>query len=680
MTRKILVTSALPYANGPIHLGHMVEYIQTDIWARFQRMQGNQCLYVCADDTHGTAIMLSAKKAGVTEQQWIDQMSESHQADFADFQVQFDQYGSTHSDENREIAADAWKKLVESDLIDKREVKQLFDPKEEVFLADRFVKGTCPHCQATDQAGDNCDKCGHTYEATDLINPVSTLSDAAPEIRSAPHFFFQLEKVRPQIESWINEGNHLQAETANYLKGHFLGDELRDWDLSRMGPYFGFEIPDNPGQYWYVWFDAPLGYIAATKQWADRNNQSIDDWWKDDQTEIHHFIGKDIVYFHTLFWPAVLDSAGYNLPKKVRVHGFLTVNGKKMAKRERTFITARNYVNNLDPGALRYFYASRLNGNQDDIDLNLNEFLEKVNTDLVGKVVNIASRTAKFASRVGLAETYPADGGLFQAAAEKSSEIASAYENCQTQKAMRLILELADAANQYIEHAQPWNLAKQDDGKQQLQNVVTVGLNLFRQITIYLGPVLPELLNKTEQLLGHSLSDWSSAQSPMTCTTINKFKHLMKRIDPKDIEKMMEENAAELAADAAASEPSPYNDSDEALNAEPLAEECTIDDFMKVDLRVARVVKAEEVPEARKLLKLTVSLGGDNTRQVFAGIKAAYSPEQLEGRLVVIVANLKPRKMRFGMSEGMVAAAGGGGAEVFVLGVDEGAVPGQRVH
>lgn len=676
MSRTILVTSALPYANGPIHLGHLVEYIQTDIWVRFQKLIGNRCLYFCADDTHGTAIMLSAQKKGISEEQWIAEMSQQHQDDFAGFGIAFDQYGSTHSEENRQLCHDIWARTLEQDLIVQRDVQQLYDPEKNTFLADRFVKGTCPYCKSPDQAGDNCDRCSKTYNATELIDPVSTISGAAPELRTAPHFFFQLEKQREVVQQWVTTPGHLQPETANYLKGHFLNDVLRDWDLSRSAPYFGFEIPDHPGQYWYVWFDAPVGYIATTWQWCKEHHESLDDWWKNQDVEIHHFIGKDIVYFHALFWPAVLQTAGFQLPSKLHVHGFLTVNNRKMSKRDGTFIRGRKYLEHLEPGYLRYYYASKLTCNQDDLDLNLDEFIEKVNTDLVNKVVNLASRSAKFGHKTGLSAQYPDDQGRFQKGIEQGQAIKAAYENCEFSRAMRLILELADQANQFVEHAQPWKMAKDPDQQVALQETVTVALNLFRQIVIYLSPVLPDLAEKTGQLLGDPLTSWDQASQPLVDRPINPYSHLMQRINAKDVETMIDETKDE---NAAANTPA-FSDTDDALKAEPLADECTIDDFIKVDLRVARIVAAEEVPEARKLLKLIVSLGGDNTRQVFAGIKAAYKPEELVGRLVVVVANLKPRQMKFGLSEGMVAASGSGGSEVFLLSPDSGAVPGQRVH
>jgi methionyl-tRNA synthetase len=689
--RKILVTSALPYANGPIHLGHLVEYIQTDIWVRFQKLRGHECLYVCADDTHGTAIMIRARKEGRSEEEVIAEASEDHQKDFTGFQIEFDNYGSTNSDENRQLCGEIWTSIREAGLVKEKDVEQLFDTEAGTFLADRFVTGTCPVCGRPDQAGDNCE-CGATYSPVELIDPVSTLSGTKPEIRSAKHLFIELQQLHGFLEEWTQSGEHLQPEVANYLKGHFLGDatseegakELRDWDISRPAPYFGFEIPDSPGNYWYVWFDAPIGYIASTKQWCDANGQSLSDWWKNEAVEIHHFLGKDITYFHTLFWPGMLKSSGYNLPTKVHIHGFLTVNGQKMSKRHGTAFKASTFLKYLDPSALRYYYASKLGGRLDDIDLSLPEFVTKVNSDLVGKVVNLASRSAKFVKDMGLSATYPDDGGLFQQGAEAGDAIAAAYEACEYNKAMRLIMELADRANPFVENAEPWVLKKDPGKAQELQNVCTVALNLFRQIVIYLTPVLPELAEKTSKLLNDPIVSWEQTQTPLAGTPVAKFKHMMKRIEEKDIVAMEEESKKEaaeaLAADAAAAAADKYNDSGQPMIDEPMADECTIDDFVKVDLRVARIVSAEHVDGARKLLKLTLSLGGDHRKQVFAGIKAAYEPEKLEGRLVVMVANLKPRKMKFGLSEGMVCASGPGGEEVFLLSPDKGAKPGQRVH
>ena len=690
--RKILVTAALPYANGPIHLGHLVEYIQTDIWVRFQKLRGHNCIFVCADDTHGTAIMIRARKEGRSEEEIIAESSVEHQRDFADFQIKFDNYGSTHSDANREICGQIWSSIREAGLVKEKDVEQLFDVEQGTFLADRFVRGTCPNCKTADQPGDNCSKCGTTYSPAELIDPVSTLSGSTPETRTAKHLFIELEQLHDFLEQWTQEENHLQPEVANYLRGHFLGDpgskegakELRDWDISRPAPYFGFEIPDSPGNFWYVWFDAPIGYIASTKEWCEKNGQQLDDWWKNEQTEIHHFLGKDITYFHTLFWPGMLKTAGFQLPEKVHIHGFLTVNGEKMSKSKGTFIKAATYLKHLDPSALRYFYASKLGAKLDDIDLSFEEFKNKVDSDLVNKVVNLASRSAKFVKDCGLAKEYPDDGGLFEQGAAAGDAIADAYENCDFNKAMRLILELADRANPFVENAQPWVLRKDPEKADELQNVCTIALNLFRQLVVYLAPVIPELAEKAGDLLNDPIDSWEQAKTPLLGTEVNKFKHLMKRIEQKDIDAMVEESKEEAAqAEAAAAATAiadKYNDSGAALEAEPLAEECTIEDFMKVDLRVARVVNAEHVEEARKLLKLTLGLGGGVHRQVFAGIKGAYEPENLIGRKVVMVANLKPRKMKFGLSEGMVCASGPGGQEVYLLSPDDGSVPGQRVH
>ncbi len=678
--RKILVTSALPYANGPIHLGHLVEYIQTDIWVRFQKLRGHECIYLCADDTHGTAIMMSAQRTGCTEEEWIAGISEEHQRDFAGFGVEFDNYGSTNSPENYELCKEFWQAFRDAGLVKEEAVTQLFDEEKGIFLADRFVSGSCPKCGAEEQYGDSCDQCGATYSAREIINPISTLSGTTPTVKTADHLFIQIEQFHGFLEEWTQSGAHLQTEIANYLKGHFLNEPLRDWDVSRPQPYFGFEIPDAPGHFWFVWFDAPIGYMASTKQYCDRTGEDFDGWWKDPNTEIHHFIGKDITYFHTLFWPAMLKVANFNLPEKIHIHGFLTVDGKKMSKRDGTYVKAETFLKHLNPAALRYYYASKLNNRVEDLDLNLKEFTTKVNTDLVGKVVNLASRTAKFVQEIGLAEAYPDDGGLFQQGAEAGNAIADAYEACEFNRAMRLIMELADRANPYVESHEPWKLKKDPERQQELQAVCTVALNLFRQIAIYLKPVLPEIAEKTDALLGEPITDWAQAATPLTGSPVAKFEHMMKRIEEKDVDAMIEESKEENAAAAETANEAQYADSPQPLIDEPLAEEITFDDFMKVDLRVARVVKAEHVEEANKLLKLTLSLGGDETRQVFAGIKKAYNPEDLEDRLVVMVANLAPRKMRFGVSEGMITAAGPGGEEVFMLGIDEGALPGQRVH
>ncbi|MEM7600713.1 MAG: methionine--tRNA ligase [Verrucomicrobiota bacterium] len=673
--RQILVTSALPYANGPIHLGHLVEYLQTDIWVRFQKMSGHRCIYLCADDTHGTAITIRAQAEGRSEESLIAEVSEAHQRDFSGFGIEFDYYGSTNSEESRAICHEIWASLREADMIKEEEIDQLFDTEKGVFLADRFVRGTCPTCGSKDQPGDNCDKCNATYSPAELIDPISTLSGTTPEIRSAKHLFVQIEKLHDFLSEWTQSGT-LPSESANYLKNFFLNEPLRDWDISRPGPYFGFEIPDSPGNYWYVWYDAPIGYIGTTKQWCDANGEQLDDWWKSDQTEIHHFIGKDIQYFHTLFWPAMLKTAGFTLPTKVHIHGFLTVDGEKMSKSRGTFIEAAKYLDHLDPSYLRYYYATRLSSRVEDLDLNPEEFVSKINSDLVGKVVNLASRTAKFIKNTGLSPEYPEDGGLFETFAAKGSEISNAYETGDFSKAMRMIMELADQANPFVENNAPWELRKDENKAQELQDVCTVALNLFRTLAIYLAPVLPDLAAKAGELLGEELTSWDQAQKPIANREVNKFKHMMQRVDPAKIEVMIEESkqVEEPSSDLAS-----FEDSGDALEANPIADEITIDDFLKPDLRVARIVEANEVPEARKLVQLTLSLGGDERRNVFAGIKSAYEPEELVGRLVVMVANLAPRKMKFGVSEGMIVASGPGGKDIFLLSPDEGAVPGQRV-
>jgi len=707
--RRILVTAALPYANGAIHIGHLVEYIQTDIWVRFQKLRGHECRFFCADDTHGTAIMIRARQEGRDEVSLITEMQASHQRDFSDFDIEFDHYGSTHSSENETLCRTFWQSIRAAGLVKEKEIEQLFDAEAGTFLADRFVRGTCPKCGATDQPGDNCSHCGHHYTPSELVDPVSTLSGSIPEVRSARHLFIELEQLHDFLNEWTQRGDHLQAEVANYLKGHFLGQPLRDWDISRPSPYFGFEISDSPGNYWYVWFDAPIGYIASTRQWCDRTGRQLKDWWQSPDCEIHHFIGKDITYFHTLFWPGMLKVAGYNLPTKVHIHGFLTVDGEKMSKSKGTMVAGRTYLDHLDPSFLRYFYASKLSSRVDDIDLALDEFATKVNSDLVGKVVNLASRSAKFVQKTGLSAIYPDDGGLFAEAAAAGGPIAEAYEKGDTHRAMRMVMELADRANPYVEENRPWELRKDADRAAELQDICTVALNLFRQIAIYLAPVLPRLAVQTEALLGEPIVRWDQSQTPLLGTPVQPFKHMLRRVETKELHAMMEaskqghpdvsretdttdkpsvagpqEGGAGGSEDEASKRPVPFEDrwqdSGAPLAAEPLTAECAFDDFLKVDLRVARVVAAEQVPDARKLLKLQLSLGGGQTRQVFAGIKAAYKPEELVGRLIVCVANLAPRKMKFGLSEGMVVASGPGGEEVFLLSPDDGAQVGQRVH
>jgi methionyl-tRNA synthetase len=688
MPRRLLVTSALPYANGHIHIGHLVEYIQTDVWVRFQRLRGNDCRYMCADDTHGTAIMIRARQEGRREEDVIADMQAAHERDFADFEVEFDNYGSTHSDENRKLCGEFWAAIRKAGLVAERSIEQLYDPEAKTFLADRFVRGTCPKCKTPDQPGDNCSKCGHHYGPMELIDPVSTLSGSTPEVRACPHQFIELEQLHDFLAKWAATADALQPEIVNKLESDFLHEPLRDWDVSRPAPYFGFEIPDVPGHYWYVWFDAPIGYIASTKQWCDRTGQKLETWWKSPDCEVHHFLGKDITYFHTLFWPGMLKTAGYSLPTKVHIHGFLTVDGEKMSKSKGTFVRARTYLDHLDPSYLRYFYASKLSSRVEDLDLSLPEFVAKVNTDLVGKVVNLASRTAKFVEKTGLSAKYPDDGGLFAAAAAAGDEIATAYEACDYNRAMRSIMALADKANKYVDDNQPWVLQKDLATAGRVQDVCTVTLNLFRQLAIYLTPVLPRLGRQTGALLNDPIVSWDQAAKPLTGSTVNKFEHMLKRVEEKDLQAMIDDSKTEAAAAAglgtagtspAALGADKWNDDGAALAAEPLAAECTIDDFAKVDLRVARILSAEEVPAARKLLKLQLSLGGGVTKQVFAGIKAYYKPEELVGRLVVCVANLQPRQMKFGLSEGMVAAAGGEG-ECYLLTPDSGAKPGHRLH
>ncbi len=680
MTRRLLVTSALPYVNGHIHIGHLVEYLQTDMWVRFQQLRGHQAVYLCADDTHGTATMIAARARGVSESVIIAEMSAAHQSDFAGFGIRFDHYGSTDAASNRELVYGIWQALRDGGHVREKDVTQLYDPKAGTFLADRFVKGTCPKCGSPDQYGDSCDKCGATYTPSELKDPRSTLSGATPELRTARHYFVHLETFREFLTQWTQSGA-LHQDIANWLKGTFLGDTLRDWDVSRPAPYFGFEIPDAPGNYFYVWLDAPVGYISATADWAATRGDTWQRWWLDPTCEIHHFIGKDITYFHTLFWPAMLKTAGYQLPTKVHVHGFLTVNGEKMSKSKGTFIRARTYLDHLDPNYLRYYYAAKLSAKAEDLDLNLSEFTDKVNSDLVGKVVNLASRTAKFVP--ALSPEYPEDGGLFARAAAESEAIAEAYEASDFGEAMRRIMALADRANEYVEQAAPWALKKDPAKAADLARVCTVALNLFRQLCVYLAPVLPAFAEQAGTLLGRPITAWTDAQTPVTGNAVAPFNHMLQRVDPAQIAAMIEASrpAEAPVADAApAAAPAPMADDGAALHAEPLAGICTFEDFLKVDLRVARVLAAEEVPKAKKILKLTLTLGGDDRRTVYAGIKTAYQAPQLVGRLVVFVANLAPRQMSFGISDGMVIAAGPGEQEIFLLTPDAGAKPGQRIH
>lgn len=632
---------------------------------------------MCADDTHGTAITIRARKSGTSELEIIAKMAAEHTTDFADFLISFDHFGSTHSEHNRAVCNEIWAALKAKGAVERRNVEQLYDPEAQVFLADRFVKGECPKCGSPNQYGDSCDKCGATYSPADLKNPKSTLSGAVPELRTAEHLFVNIESEHGFLDEWTQTGDHLEPSVANYLKGYFLGQPLRDWDISRPAPYFGFEIPDEPGQYFYVWFDAPIGYIGATREWCEKTGENFDSWWRSPDTEIHHFIGKDITYFHTLFWPAMLRAANFSLPRKVHIHGFLTVDGVKMSKSKGTFVKARTYLDNLDPAFLRYYYASKLGPRPEDLDLNLEEFEKKVNSDLVGKVVNLASRTARFMQEQALSDAYPDDGGLFAEAARRAEEIATAYEDGDFARAMRTIMSLADRANEYVDRVAPWTLKKDPSRAQELRNSCTVALNLFRQLVIYLAPVLPKLAEQCESLLNARIQHLHDAKQPLLGVSVGTFEHMLTRVDPKKVAAMMNqsmEQPSEADEQAAA-------DDGSALQAEPIAGVCTIDDFTKIDLRVARVTKAQSIPEAKKLIKLTLSLGGGECRTVFAGIKSAYEPEALVGRLVVFVANLAPRKMKFGTSEGMIVCASGGNREgIFVISPDPGATPGMRLR
>jgi methionyl-tRNA synthetase len=675
MTRRILVTSALPYVNGHIHIGHMVEYLQTDMFVRFLRLQGHEVAFICADDVHGTATMIAARNRGVPESAIIEEMGTAHQKDFCDFGIRFDHYGSTDSPSNRDCVHAIWSALRAGGHVTSREVTQLYDPKAGTFLADRFVKGTCPKCGAVDQYGDSCDKCSSTFSPTELKDAVSTLSGAKPELRSATHHFVQLEHFRAFLELWVGEGKHLHPDMAKWVKNTFLrdGEPLRDWDVSRPAPYFGFEIPDAPGHYFYVWLDAPVGYVASTRDWCAKTGQDWTSWWQGGKAEIHHVIGKDIAYFHTLFWPANLHAVGWNLPTKVHIHGFLTVNGEKMSKSKGTFVRARTYLDHLDPAWLRYYYAAKLNGTAEDLDMNLGEFEAKVNADLIGKVVNLASRTARFVPT--LADTYPDDGGLFARAAADSAAIAEAYERLDTAAAMRLIMAASDRANEYVERAAPWALKKDPAKADELARACTVSLNLFRQLCVYLAPVLPHFASEAGRLLNAPITSWADAQQPVTGNAIAPYQNLMGRVDPVKVQAMVE--ASKVGEPAPAATPAPAASS---APAEDLAATIAFEDFAKVDLRVAQVLAAEEVPKAKKIVKLRVSLGSLGERTIFAGIKAAFPDVAvLVGRKIVVVANLAPRQMSFGLSEGMVIAAGDA-PNAYLLSPDNGAEPGQRLH
>ncbi len=671
--RRILVTSALPNANGSIHLGHLMEHIQTDIWVRFQRMRGHECIYVCADDTHGTATMLKAEEQGTTPEELIRVVQAEHEADFTDFQISHDNYYSTHSPENQELASGIFNRLADAQQIREKTVDQLFDPEKEIFLADRYIVGTCPKCKAEGQYGDNCQECGATYDATDLINPVSKISGATPELRESIHLFFALSNFTEFLGEWTRSGA-LQDQVANKL-AEWLDAGLQDWDISRDAPYFGFEIPGYPGKYFYVWLDAPIGYMASFKKYCEQHGLNFDDFWREDsECEVHHFIGKDIINFHALFWPAMLKTAGYRTPTRVHAHGFVTVGGVQMSKSRGTFINARTYLEHLDPEYLRYYFAAKMSGGVDDLDINLEDFVQRVNSDLVGKVVNIASRCAgfinkKFDGQLASTCTNP----LLDEFVSASDLIATHYENVDYGKALREIMAMADKANQFIAEKKPWEMAKQDGMEAAVQQVCSDGINLFRLIVTYLKPVMPKLAERSEAFLNVDPLTWDDLGTRLTDHGINKFKPLLTRVEPEQVDAIVnatiETQEAPMSETTTPAEAKAETEKNDTIN---------FDDFAKVDLRIVEIIKAEHVEGADKLLQLTLSLG-DETRQVFAGIKAAYKPEDLVGKLTVMVANLAPRKMKFGVSEGMVLAAGPGGEDIYLLEPDGGARPGMKV-
>jgi len=667
--KQILVTSALPYANGAIHLGHMLEYIQTDIWARFQRSQGHECYFVWADDAHGTPVMLSARAEGTTPEELIDRMNEEHKTDFRDFGISFDNYSSTHSEFNREQVEQIYQRLDEGDYIERRNIKQLYDEEEGMFLPDRFIRGTCPKCGTEDQYGDICESCGSTYSPTDLLNPRSSVSGSKPVFRESEHYFVRLSEFEQRLKDWTSSGA-LQNEVENKLQEWFI-DGLRDWDISRDAPYFGFRIPGTQDKYFYVWVDAPIGYLSSFRELCEREGLDFDDWWGlDSNAEVYHFIGKDIVYFHTLFWPAMLMGAGFRTPTAVYAHGFLMVDGTKMSKSRGTFIKARTYLNHLNPDYLRYYFAAKLGPGTADIDLNLEDFVQRVNSDVVGKVVNIASRCAGFIQRKfdgRLSKSLPAPE-LYQSFIKARETIAADFEGRNYQSAIRRIMALADEANRYIDDEKPWQQIKREDKQEHVHGVCTQGINLFRVLITYLAPVLPFTAQGAAAFLGPDVGDWQALDQPVLDVPVNTFQPLITRIDPLKIQAMIDDSRESL-------KPAEAGNAD---GIEDLAAEITIEDFLKIDLRIARITAAEAVPDADKLLKLTLDIGGES-RTVLAGIKSAYDPATLVGRHTVMVANLKARKMRFGTSQGMVLAAGPGGKELFILEPDDGAKPGMRV-
>lgn len=686
-TRKILVTSALPYANGDIHLGHLMEAIQTDIWVRLQKMQGHDCVYVCADDAHGTAIMLSAEARGISAEQLIAEVQANHERDFAGFHIGFDNYYSTHSDENRELSEIIFKKLDANGHIARRNIKQLFDPEKNLFLADRYITGSCPKCKAPDQYGDNCEACGSTYSPAELIDPRSVISGATPIEKESEHLFFRLPEFRDMLREWTRSGT-LQDQVANKLS-EWLDEELQEWDISRDAPYFGFEIPGAPGKYFYVWLDAPIGYMASFADYCKREGLNFDDYWRSDSdAEVYHFIGKDIINFHTLFWPAMLTSAGYRTPSAVYTHGFLTVDGTKMSKSRGTFVNASTYLQHLNPEYLRYYLAAKLSASIDDLDLNLEDFAQRVNSDLVGKVVNIASRCAGFINKgfAGKLASTPDNAVLLSEMQNAKDDIAAHYQQREYGKAIRLIMALADKANQYINDKQPWVIAKQDKESAELQAICSTGINAFRLLMIYLKPVLPAMAAKAEEFLAVAPLQWQDLDQLLLDHPIDKFKPLMTRVEMDKIKAMINQTQEDYEAKNNGDKKESTAGQANTAESEQSGFEPTIEfgDFAKVDLRLALITAAEHVDGADKLLRLTLNVGKDHqgediVRTVLSGIKSAYDPEQLIGKLTVLVANLAPRKMKFGTSEGMILAAGPGGKDIWLLEPHDGAEAGLRV-
>lgn len=674
VAKKIMVTCALPYANGPIHLGHMLEHIQADIWVRYQRMRGNQVYFICADDAHGTPIMLKAQQLGITPEQMIAEMSQEHQADFAGFDISYDNYHSTHSAENRELSELIYTRLKENGFIKNRRISQLYDPEKGMFLPDRFVKGTCPKCKSADQYGDNCEVCGATYSPTELISPKSVVSGATPVMRDSEHFFFDLPEFSAMLQAWTRSGA-LQEQVANKMQEWFESG-LQQWDISRDAPYFGFEIPGAPGKYFYVWLDAPIGYMGSFKNLCDkRGDIDFDAFWQKDSTaDLYHFIGKDIVYFHSLFWPAMLEGSHFRKPTNLFVHGYVTVNGAKMSKSRGTFIKASTWLQHLDADSLRYYYAAKLSSRIDDIDLNLEDFVQRVNADIVNKVVNLASRNAGFINKRfdGQLSSDLADPALYKTFTDASDSIAEAWQSREFSRAIREIMALADVANRYVDEQAPWVVAKQEGRDADLQAICSMGINLFRVLMTWLKPVLPSLSQRCETFLNQELS-WDGIQQPLLGHRISAFKALYNRIEMDKVNALIATSKEDAAAAATPSVlTGPLADA-------PLQETINFEDFAKVDMRIALIQNAEFVEGSDKLLRLTLDLGGE-TRHVFSGIRAAYpDPAVLIGRLTVMVANLAPRKMRFGVSEGMVMAAGPGGKDIFLLSPDSGAQPGMQV-